>query len=264
MPGKPRVLVFSENTPQPQQARYDEIYPQGIGPAISAALRARGLEVKEALLTEPENGMSEAALEDVDVVFYWSHKAHALVEEATTQRLHRRVLAGMGLVILHSAMGAPIFHRLLGTSAKLYWRNYGERERVWVLDPQHPIAHGIGPYVELEQEEMYSEPFEIPTPDELVFLSWFEGGEVFRSGCCWRRGRGKLFYFRPGHETAPTYHNADVQRILYNAALWAAPADGVKAPREHEGVTKAPEGRFNRHFDGWTPPTGSRASSTGR
>lgn len=260
----PRVLVFSENTPQPQQERYDEVYPQGIGRTIAEALRSRGLDVREALLTDAENGLSEAALEQTDVVVYWAHKAHALVEDASTARLHQRVLGGMGLIVLHSAMGSPIFHRLLGTSSKLYWRNYGERERVWVLDPQHPIATGLGPYIELEQEEMYSEPFEIPKPDELVFVSWFEGGEIFRSGCCWRRGRGKLFYFRPGHETAPTYHNADVQQVLFNAVQWAAPADGVRKPVGHEGVTFAPEGRFNRRFDDWTPPTGPRASSTGR
>jgi trehalose utilization protein len=260
----PRVLVFCEDHPQPQQERYEATYPAGIGETIAAPLRANGLDVRNAYSTQPENGLGEAALETTDVLIYWSHKGHRFVSDEVVARLHDRVLRGMGLIVLHSSMGAAIFHKLMGTTARLFWRNYGERERVWVVDPQHPIAEGLGPYIELEQEEMYSEPFSVPTPDELVFISWFEGGEVFRSGCCWRRGRGRIFYFRPGHETAPTYHNPDVQRVLYNAARWAAPVGGVAPTREHEGVTFAPEGPFTSKFEGWTPPTGPRASTTGR
>jgi trehalose utilization protein len=70
---------------------------------------------------------------------------------------------------------------------------------------------------------MYGEPFAIPTPDEMIFLSWFEGGEAFRSGCTWKRGNGKIFYFRPGHETYPTYHQKEVRLVLQNAARWARP-----------------------------------------
>jgi trehalose utilization protein len=73
---------------------------------------------------------------------------------------------------------------------------------------------------------MYGEFFDVPPPETLVFVSWFTGGEVFRSGATYSRGRGRIFYFRPGHETYPTYHNGAVHRVLVNAARWAAPASG--------------------------------------
>jgi trehalose utilization protein len=68
---------------------------------------------------------------------------------------------------------------------------------------------------------MYGEVFDVPAPDELVFVSWFTGGEVFRSGCCYTRGRGRIFYFRPGHETHASYHHPDVRRVIANAVDWA-------------------------------------------
>ena len=101
---------------------------------------------------------------------------------------------------------------------------------LWVVDPAHPIVEGMPDYFELPNTEMYGEPFGIPKPDDLVFISWFQGGEVFRSGCCWHRERGRVFYFRPGHETFPIYHNADVQRVIYNAVRWAAPVKMAQAP----------------------------------
>ncbi len=109
----------------------------------------------------------------------------------------------------------------MGTTCDLKWREADEKERLWVVDPSHPITEGIGEYIELEKEEMYGEHFDIPAPDELVFVSWFEGGEVFRSGATFKRGKGKIFYFRPGHETYPTYHNEDIQTVIRNAVKWA-------------------------------------------
>jgi trehalose utilization protein len=140
-------------------------------------------------------------------------------------RVQRRVLEGMGLIVLHSGHYSKIFKRLMGTSCSLVWRDDGERERVWVCNPAHPIAAGIDRYFEIPKEEMYGEPFGIPPPEEQVFISWFEGGEVFRSGCCYRRGNGSIFYFRPGHETFPTYFQAEVRRVIHNAVLWAAPRE---------------------------------------
>jgi trehalose utilization protein len=125
-------------------------------------------------------------------------------------------------VALHSAHYSKIFRRLLGTTCSLTWREAGERERVWNCAPGHPITRGIGDYFELEASEMYGEPFGIPAPDQQILISWFKGGEVFRSGCTWTRGNGRVFYFSPGHETYPIYHQEPVQRILRNAATWAA------------------------------------------
>jgi trehalose utilization protein len=134
----------------------------------------------------------------------------------------------MGLIVLHSGHHSKIFRTLMGTTCNLKWREADEHERLWVIETGHPIADGLPEHWEIEREEMYGEQFDIPAPDTLVFISWFPGGEVFRSGCCFYRGRGKIFYFRPGHETYPTYFDANVRRVIANAARWVAPGKGPK------------------------------------
>ena len=141
------------------------------------------------------------------------------------ERVGQRVLEGMGLIVLHSGHASKIFKRMLGTNCSLRWREAAERERLWIVNPSHPITQGLaGEYFELPHTEMYGEFFDVPEPDELVFISWFEGGEVFRSGCTFRRGAGKIFYFRPGHETFPIYRDSNVRRVVANAVRWAAPS----------------------------------------
>ncbi len=221
------VIAWNENVHEQVNKVVKEIYPGGIHNAIAEGLRNQDgdglLEVSTATLQEPEHGLTAERLEDTDVLFWWGHRAHNEVVDAIVDRVQERVLQGMGLVVLHSGHFSKIFKRLMGTSCGLKWREAGERERLWVTNPGHPIVRGLGDCIELEHTEMYGEPFGIPVPDEQVFISWFEGGEVFRSGCCWHRGNGKIFYFRPGHETYPIYHNGQIHQILYNAALWAAP-----------------------------------------
>lgn len=230
MPQNPRVTVWNEFRHEKSNPEVQAVYPDGIHTVLASALREHGLDTRTATLDEPEHGLSEAMLAETDVLVWWGHKAHGEVEDAIVERVHARVMAGMGLVALHSAHFSKIFRRLMGTPCTLSWRDDGERERLWVVTPEHPIAQGIGPYIELEQEEMYGEPFGTPQPDELVFLSWFRGGEVFRSGACWTRGLGRIFYFRPGHETFPSYHNPDVVRVIANACRWAAPLIEVGEP----------------------------------
>ena len=158
---------------------------------------------------------------------WWGHKAHGEVSDEVVNRVYQRVLDGMGLVPLHSSHFSKIFKKLMGTSCGLYVREIGEKERVWVVNPGHPIAKGLGEYFEIPHAEMYGEPFDVPEPDSLVFVSWFAGGEVFRSGCCYKRGRGKVFYFKPGHETYPIFYQEEVLRVIENGILWAAPDDGI-------------------------------------
>jgi trehalose utilization protein len=179
--------------------------------------------VRTATLDEPEHGLTEEVLAETDVLLWWGHMAHKEVSDEVVERVQKRVLEGMGLIVLHSAHVSKIFVKLMGTGCMLRWREAGERERLWVVAPGHPIAEGIGDYFEIPHEEMYGEFFDIPAPDALVFVSWFQGGEVFRSGCCFERGQGRIFYFRPGHETHPTYHQPEVQRVISNAVRWAAP-----------------------------------------
>jgi trehalose utilization protein len=222
-----RVTVWNEYRHERESDVVAEVYPDGIHAVLAAALREGGHEVRTATLDEgPEHGLTEAVLDETDVLVWWGHAAHDEVRDAVVDRVHERVLDGMGLIALHSAHYSKPFKRLMGTSCSLKWREAAERERLWTIEPSHPIADGIGEYVELEETEMYGERFDIPAPDTLVFTSWFEGGEVFRSGCCYRRGSGKVFYFRPGHETYPIYHDEDVRQVLRNAVEWAESADG--------------------------------------
>ena len=219
-----RVMVWGENIHEKEHAEVRKIYPQGMHEEIAGALREiPELEVRTATLEEPEHGLTEEVLAETDVLFWWGHRAHAAVAGRVVDRLQARVLEGMGLVVLHSGHFSKIFRRLLGTACSLTWREAGEKERIWICNPGHPLAQGLGRYFEIPNEEMYGEPFGIPSPEEIVFLSWFEGGEAFRSGCTWKRGNGKIFYFRPGHETYPTYRQAEVRRVLQNAARWARP-----------------------------------------
>jgi trehalose utilization protein len=180
-------------------------------------------EISTATLQERDHGLTEQRLAATDVLTWWGHKSHADVDDRIVDRIQKRVLEGMGLIVLHSGHFSKIFKRLLGTSCSLTWREADERERVWVCNPGHPIARGLGRYFVLPAEETYGEPFGIPTPEEQVFISWFDGGDVFRSGCCWTRGNGRIFYFRPGHETYPTYFDPNVRRVIANAAEWARP-----------------------------------------
>ncbi len=216
-----RVTVWNEFRHEREKDAVRKVYPQGIHVAVAEALHEAGCETRTATLDEPEHGLPESVLDHTDVLTWWGHKAHHEVSDEVVERVHRRVLDGMGLVVLHSGHNSKVFRALMGTTCSLRWREAGERERVWVVERTHPIAEGVDPYFELAHEEMYGERFDIPAPDALVFLGWFQGGDVFRSGCCFFRGQGRVFYFQPGHETYPTYHDPVVRRILANAVRWA-------------------------------------------
>ena len=236
-----RVTVWNEYRQERSDPPVRAVYPDGIHAAIGDGLRDAGFDVRIATLDEPDHGLTGDVLAATDVLTWWGHAAHPEVADVVVERVHRRVLDGMGLIVLHSGHHSKIFRGLMGTSCDLKWREAGERERIWVVDPSHPIAEGIGESFVIEQEEMYGELFDVPAPDRLVLVSWFQGGEVFRSGCCYERGRGRIFYFRPGHETYPTYFHPDVRRVIANAARWAAqpagdaPTFGNRAPLEPLG-----------------------------
>jgi trehalose utilization protein len=219
-----RVTIWNEFVHERQSPVVAALYPKGIHGLLQEVLSTQAdLVVRTATLEEPEQGVSQEVLDQTDVLLWWGHAAHDVVLDETVTRVQQRVLAGMGLIVLHSGHWSKVFKRLMGTSCALCWREAGERERVWVVNPGHPIAEGLGDCIEIEQSEMYGEPFGIPTPDELIFVSWFQGGEVFRSGVTWTRGSGRIFYFSPGHEVYPIYHHPDVQRVIANGIRWARP-----------------------------------------
>lgn len=225
------VIVWNEYVQERDNPAIRANYPEGLHTAVAQALRrtpgtgakALPIDVSTATLEEPEHGLSEARLQACDVLIWWGDIAHDEVSDEVVQRIHRRVLEGMGLIVLHSGYSSKIFRRLLGTSCSVKLRAKNERERLWVVAPSHPIAAGLNERFELPVEETYGESFDVAQPDSTVFISWFEGGEVFRSGCCWERGYGRLFYFRPGNIGHPTFHDANVQRVLANAVQWVAP-----------------------------------------
>lgn len=221
-----RVTVWNEYRHEQHSPEVREIYPDGIHNVIAGFLNEAGFQAQTATLDEPEHGLSETVLAGTDVLTWWGHMAHDEVDDAIVDRVQARVLEGMGLIVLHSGHFAKIFRRLMGTTCDLNWREVGEKERIWIVEPGHPIADGLPPYFEIPKAEMYGERFDIPSPETLVFLSWFEGGEVFRSGCCYQRGKGKIFYFRPGHETYPIFQQSEIQQVIINAVRWAVPGNG--------------------------------------
>jgi trehalose utilization protein len=224
----PRITVWNEFWYEKHDPNVARIYPEGIHMALAKPLRAAGFPVRTATLDDPEHGLDEVVLAETDVLVWWGHKRHDEVSDAVVARVRDRVLGGMGLVALHSSHFSKLFKALMGTTCTLNWRVDGQKERLWVVEPGHPIAAGLPAHFELPEEEAYGEFFDIPEPDALVLISWFRGGEVFRSGCCFSRGRGRVFYFRPGHETFPTYHDPVVQKVIANAARWSAPSPGER------------------------------------
>ena len=217
-----KVVVWNENIHEKHMPRVTELYPGGIHGYIASFLKCDDIEVTTATLDDEECGLTDEVLDNTDVLVWWGHAGHHLVPDEVVDRVQNHVLAGMGLVVLHSGHHSKIFRRLMGTTCHLKWRD-DARERIWTIAPNHPIAEGIPETFSLEPEEMYGERFDIPTPDEVIFMGWFNGGEVFRSGCTWTRGHGKIFYFQPGHETNPSYQNEYVQRIIKNGVRWACP-----------------------------------------
>ena len=226
---KIRVTIFNENHHDRFNEKAKATYPNGMHSAIKEALDADGrFETTIALQDMPSHGLTDEVLENTDVLFWWGHVLHGEVDDAIVAKVCDRVLPGMGLVVLHSGHFSKVFKKLMGTTCNLKWRESGDLERIWTVKPSHPIAAGLPEFFELPNEETYGEHFDIPDPDEVVFASWFSGGELFRSGCCFERGNGKIFYFRPGHETFPTFYDENVRKVLVNAAIWAGAQGGVR------------------------------------
>lgn len=222
-----QVTVWNEHVHEQEDEAVAEIYPEGIHGAIADGLAADGYAVNTATLHDPEHGLDRSTLAETDVLVWWSHCANEEVSDSVADRVVARVQAGMGFIPVHSGKNSKPFKQLMGTSCGIKYRHGGELERVWVVDPGHPITDGLDESFEIPSTEMYGEPYDVPEPDRTVFTSWFEGGEVFRSGVCYRRGRGRIFAFRPGHEAYPIFHQPEIKQVLSNAVAWATPTEGA-------------------------------------
>jgi trehalose utilization protein len=216
-----RVTIWNENIHERTNALVASLYPDGIHGRLAQGLASPELSIRTATLEQPLHGLSDDVLQSTDVMLWWGHMAHGQVDDAIVEKVQQRVWEGMGLIVLHSGHFSKIFRRLMGTPCALKWREAGEMERVWIINRNHPITAGLPEFFEITHEEMYGEPFSIPEPMETLMISHFEGGEVFRSGCTWQRGAGRVFYFRPGHEAYPTYHDQTVLQVIANAIRWA-------------------------------------------
>lgn len=245
-----RVLVWDENPPHAPK----ELYPESINGAVATGLKKLGkkrLEVSTANLDDPQQGCSPERLRNTDVLIWWGHARHGEVSDATAKRVIKRVREeGMGFIALHSAHYSKTFQGVLDAPGHLKggWRvtePAPELEYVHVAAPWHPIAKGISDFT-LKEEEMYGAPFDVPPPLVMVFQSHFPlDGKTFPSGLCWTVGKGidpkfksgggggadegqgigRVFYFRPGHETVGTFHLETIHRVLLNAALWCAKSE---------------------------------------
>lgn len=227
------VTIWNEFRHEKANTLVQKIYPEGIHEQITSFLKDEEFELRTATLDEAEHGLTEEVLEKTDVLLWWGHMAHDEVQDEIVERVHQRVLEGMGLIVLHSGHFSKIFKKLMGTSCDLKWREDGLGCKIWNVNPSHPITAGIGEFIELEEEEMYGEHFDVPAPDELIFISSYPNGEVFRGGMTYRRGNGKIFYFHPGHETYPSYYNEQVQQVIRNAIRWSAPINTTRPSYGH-------------------------------
>lgn len=227
-----RVAIYNEHVHEQIDPEVAKVYPEGIHGALAKALEGEDVSIRTFTLETVEE-ITEDVLKETDVFLWWGHMRHHLVPDEVAWRVRDAVLKGMGMIFLHSGHHSKPFRYLMGTSCNLTWREDGDMERIWTINPAHPIAQGIGRYFELPHVETYGEPFGIPTPDEIVFMGWYEGGEVFRSGVTFQRENGKVFYFQPGHETFPIYYDENVKTVIRNAVKWAKPIyriDVLEAP----------------------------------
>ncbi len=242
-----RVTVWGENLHEQKHEAVQKVYPNGMHNAIAEGLReylGDKAVVRTATLDQPEHGLADEVLAETDVMTWWGHMGHHLVDDAIAKKVHDRVLAGMGFVVLHSGHLSKPFVKLMGTSCNLRYREANERELVWTVNPAHPITRGVPECIVIPEQEMYGEPFDVPPPDDLIFISSFAGGEVFRSGCCYTRGAGRIFYFSPGHETHPVYFQAEVRRVIANGVEWVYPAHVGGDRRTLTNCVHSPMGWF--------------------
>ena len=220
------VTIWNEYRHEKSDENVAKLYPNGLHAAIGEFLSKNDdMKITLAALDDPDQGLPDEVLNNTDVLLWWGHMNHGEVKDDLVERIRQRVyVGGMGFIALHSAHHSKPFRAIVGTTGNLLWGD-NQKEIIWNIMPSHPIAAGIPAHFELPEEELYAEPFQIPQPDAHIFEGWYEHGYVFRTGCTFLRGAGRVFYFQPGHAPCPSFYDANVQRIITNGVRWAAPND---------------------------------------
>lgn len=239
-----RVLIWNEFHHEQRNPQVKEVYPEGMHNYIKDFLKVNDdLEITTTTLIDTDYhfsetaGLSDELLKNTDVLIWWGHCKHAFVPDEWAQKVANRVNEGMGFIALHSTHNSKPFRALLGTRCSLQWRLSEDYERLWNISPNHPVMKGVPEYFELDVEETYGERFDIPTPDDVLMLGWFSGGEVFRSVCTFTRGIGKILYIQPGHESYPSLKNEYIQKMITNGVYWVAPNYNVELSCVHAAVS---------------------------
>lgn len=224
---KKTVVVWSEGTAP------KEIYPNDINGAIAEGLKASPLmkdwDVVIAGIDDPDQRISDELLKKTDVLIWWGHKKHGDVKDALVDKIEKRVKEeGMGFIALHSAHFAKPNKRIMGTPCTFAAYVCDNKENVVsVAMPNHPICKGVAKTFTVANDERYSDPYAVPTPDAvpLTAIQVRNDGtkEEAKMGFCWTVGKARMFYLQMGHETNPIYFDPEIRKVMANAVLWAAP-----------------------------------------
>ena len=219
---KRRVVVWSEGTAP------KNVYPQDINAAIAEGLKPlKGWDIVTASINDPDQGLPEDMLNSASVLIWWGHQKHGAVSDALVDRIVKRVRdGGMGFIATHSAHYSKPLKAILGTPCG--WKYYiddGARVDLVVKAPSHPIALGVKNFT-LPHTERYGDPFEVPTPETVVFDGIYTlpngAAENAQQGMVWTVGKGRVFYFQPGHESYPIYFQDEIRHIFRNGVQWCA------------------------------------------
>lgn len=220
------ITIFNEYHPNEHTGKAEKNYPGGIHIALKSIFESQEYDVVTATQEQACNGLTDEILDNTDVLLWWSKNWDNELLNSVADKVVSRIREGMGAVFLHSAKNSKPFLRLTGTTsatAPVSWKEPGESERLFVVSPAHPIAEGIPSGYVIPNEEPYCEYFDIPKPDDIVFLGGFGNGMCIRAGVTFTRGAGKIFFFQPGHDSFPVYNDKVIRRIILNAVNWAKP-----------------------------------------
>ena len=213
-----RVRIWCEGTAP------KSVYPRDIDGALGDFLgKRKDLVVSRARLDDADVGLSDGALDATDALIWWGRLRHADLPDSRARAIAARVRAGkLGFIALHASCLSKPFVELMGGPCELGgFREDGRPERVEIKDRDHPIARGVAPFT-IPRTSMFAEPFKVPKPDSIVMMSTFDRGETFRSGMTWTVQKGRVAYFRPGHDGFPVFFHPSVRQVIANSVAWSS------------------------------------------